>query len=174
MGKYSGLSTSEIIESMDREREVFISRGQFAFCLASWIISIIAVPCACYWPKTQLYIALGVFALTIGAAAAIGLFKNKFPYKLEKPHGFLEILNTIVYYVSIVVFIVSFFISIMSGGSPKVVEGGYALVEHGKVIKELEYNEYLFYSVVRGAMLTLLTFFNCIQLGFVTKNMRDQ
>lgn len=174
MGKYSGLSASEIIESMDREREVYISRWQFAFCLSAWIISIIAVPCACLFPGARLYIAIGVFALTIGVAAAVGLFKNRFPYKLEKPQGFLEIVNAVVYYLSIVVFIVSFFISIMSGGTPKALNGGWSIVEAGKAVKDITYNEYVFLSAARGAMLSLLTLFNCIQLGFVRKNMRDE
>ena len=174
MGKYSNISESELIESMSREREVYIAPWQFALCLVSWAISIAAVPCACRWPGTLLYLGLGVFALTIAVAAAVGLFKNRLPLKLEKPHGALEVVNTILYYVSGAVFVVAFFISIMSGGVPKALNGGWSIVEHGKAIKDITYNEFLFYSAARGAMLSLLTFFNCIQLGFVTKNMRDR
>ena len=174
MGKYSNLSASEMIESMEREREVYIAPWQFALCLISWVVSIAAVPCACRWPGTQLYLGLGVFALTIAVAAAVGLFKNKFPFKLEKPHGVLEVVNTILYYLSGAVFVVAFFISITSGGVPKALNGGWSIVERGAAVKDITYNEYLFYSAARGAMLSLLTFFNCIQLGFVRKNMRDQ
>ena len=173
MDKYSGLSASELIESMDREREVYISPWQFAFCLVSWAISIAAVPVACFFSGLRLYLAIGVFALTIGVAAAVGIFKNRFPYKLEKPRGLLEIVNAIVYYLSILGFIVSFFISIMSGGTPKAMNGGWSIVEAGKAVKDITYNEYLFLSAARGAMLSLLTLFNCMQLGFVRKNMRE-
>ena len=172
MGKYSHISTGEILAAMDREREEFISRPKFILALVSWAISIIAVPLAVLFPKALVFIAAGVFVLTIAVAALTGIFLGKFPYKLDKPLDFLDWANTIVYYISILVFVVSFFICVMSGGIPRATETGWAIMNGKTVVQELTYESYRFYAGARGAMVSILTLFNCMQLGYVRRNMR--
>ena len=172
MGKYSGISAGEALAAMDREREVFISPVRYALCAAVWVLSILAVPAACLFPRAQIPLAIGVFILTIAIAALTGIFTGKFPYKLEKPRAIIDWINTIVFYACVAVFAVAFFISVTSGGLPAVTEEGYALVNGGKVVRALDESAYRFYSAARGAMLTILTAFNCIQLNFARKNRR--
>lgn len=172
MGKYSGVSTGEVLAAMDREREVFITPLQYALCLAAWAVSILAVPAAALIPRAQIPLVIGVFILTVAVAAATGIFTGKFPYKLEKPRAALDWVNTIVFYASIAVFAVAFFISVTSGGLPAVTEEGWALVNAGRTVRELDEASYRFYAAARGAMLAILTAFNCIQLNYVRKNRR--
>ena len=172
MGKYSHMSTGEILSAMDREKDVFIRPWQFVFTVCVWAASIIAVPFAVLFPRALIFIAAAVFLLTIAVAAMTGIFTGKFPYKLEKPRDFLDWVNTFVYYISIVVFAVSFFICVTSGGMPRVTETGYAIMNGKTVVHELNYAGYRLYSGARGAMISILTLFNCMQLGYVRKNMR--
>ncbi len=172
MDKYSHLSTGEILAAMDREKQVFITRPQFVLALVSWAVSIIAVPAAALFPKALVWIAAGVFALTVAVAAVTGIFTGKFPYKLEKPRDALDWANTFVYYLSIVVFAFAFFISVTSGGVPRETASGYAIMNGKTVLHELTRESWRFYSAARGAMTSILTLFNCMQLGYVRKNMR--
>lgn len=174
MSKYGDVSTTEILQNMDREQDVFIAPWQYALTLVSWALSIIAVPAACLLPRAQIPIVIGIFLLTIAVAAATGIFTGRFPYKVGKPAALIEWVNAIVYYICIPVFAVAFFITVMSGGLPRVTETGYALMSGGKLIRELDEPAYRFYSAARGAMLTILTFFNCIQLAYVRKQKERQ
>lgn len=174
MSKYGDISTAELLQNMDREQDVFIAPWQYAAALIVWALSILAAPAACLLPKAQIPIAIGIFVLTIGVAAATGIFTGRFPYRIPKPSLPLDWVNAMVYYVCIPVFAVAFFITVTSGGLPRVTETGYALMNGGKLIRELDETAYRFYTAARGAMLTILTFFNCIQLAYVRKQKERQ
>lgn len=171
MSKYSGMSTGEVLAAMDREKEYVTSFPQFWCALGAWIVSILAVPAAALWPRLQIYLAIGVFLLTIAIAAWTGIFTGKLPYKLQKPKDLLETLNWAVYALSAIVFVVAFVISVSSGGRPAVTETGYAVVSSGQVVRELTEGNYRFLCAARGAMLSLLTFFNCLHLAYVKKGL---
>ena len=174
MSKYGDISTVELLENMDREQEVFIPKWQYGLALASWAVSVIAPVIACLLPKTQIPIAIGVFVLTIAVASFTGIFTGRFPFKVGKPHYPLDWVNAAIYWLCIPVFAVAFFITVTSGGLPRVTETGYALMNGSKLIRELDETAYRFYSAARGAMLTILTFFNCIQLAYVRKQRENQ
>lgn len=171
MGKYSGLSTGEILAAMEREKEVYTTRPQFICALIAWAVSIIAVPIAVLFPGTQVFIAAGVFIITMAMAGWAGIFTGRFPYKLGRAHDALDWSNKVVFVLALLLFFAAFIISVTSGGTPKAVDGGWAIVSGGKKVADLTYENYRFHLAARGAMLSILTAFNCLQLAYVKKGL---
>ncbi len=171
MGKYSGLSTGEILAAMDREKEVYTTRGQFYCALAAWIVSILAVPAAVLAPSATVFIGIGVFIITCAIAGWVGIFTGKFPYRLGKARSALDWVNKVVLLLALVLFVMAFIVSVTSGGVPKAVDGGYAIMNGSEKISDLTLENYRFYRSARGAMLSILTAFNCLQLAYVKKGL---
>lgn len=170
MSKYGDISAADIIESLGREKEVTVSRPKYRCGFALWLISILAVPFAYLVSGATIPLAIALFVLTVALAAWVGLFSGGIPYRLEKPEGILDWVNTIVFYASILVFALSFLVSVNSGGNPRIVDGVYAIVSGGKVVKQIDEATFNFYRSARGAMLSILTVFNCLQFGFIRKH----
>lgn len=148
-----------------------VSRGAYYYCLVVWLVSLAAIPFFAVCQKGMAIYYCVMFMMMVAAAFASQFYLEKNPFDRQLMQGGTGKLIFTIMIICFVLAAASIAVLDVYGGNPEVTDGGYAIVSHNNVVKEIGETEYKALSVVdKMGFVCMLAGFTSLFLLHARKN----
>ena len=148
----------------ERKHRKKVGRGMYVFSLAVWGINLLAVLfCPFFGAEgVSTVVFLFTFAVVILQGIATGAFEGEYVQDAELvPKRFFDRCLFAVGAVALFASVIGMGISMLNGGGPDMIDGGYYIVSHGDTVREINELEYRIFAYIEQMFMSCGILFFC-------------